>query len=106
MAKNKTQRASGTNADAVVTFTNSSTSKLGYLGGRVIWSYSADPTGGRLTVVAGATTLLDVDIPKGGPGFLDIDGFDPPAGSTDNVVATLYAGGSGIVGKLNVAMKA
>ena len=68
--------------------------------GCVYWSYSADPTGGRLTI-AGGGFGFDVDITTGGPGFIP---FSIPQHATDDnpIIITLYAGGAGIVGKLNI----
>lgn len=70
------------------------------LAGCILWSYSAAPTGGRLTV-AGGGFGIDVDIIAGGPGFIP---FTIPQHATgDNaIVITLAAGGAGIVGKLNL----
>ena len=68
--------------------------------GSIYWSYSADPTGGRLTI-AGGGFGFDVDITVGGPGFIP---FYVPQHATNNtaIVITLAAGGAGIVGKLNL----
>lgn len=74
-------------------------------------SYSAAPTGGRLTVVAGSTTLFDVDITAAGPTTFLFDADCPlyqnVIGSTyentgEDVVVTLYSGAGAVVGKLNV----
>lgn len=70
------------------------------IAGSIVWSYSADPTDGRLTV-AGGGFGLDIDITVGGPGFIPF--YVPEHASDDtNIVITLAAGGAGIVGKLNV----
>jgi len=68
--------------------------------GSVVWSYSADPTGGRLTITGGGFAF-DVDITTGGPGFIP---FTIPAHSVDDnpLVFTLAAAGGVIVGKLNI----
>lgn len=83
------------NAAAVVTLT---TPRYLYW---VAWSYSAAPTGGKLTIAIGATTKLEVDIIAGGPGFIR---FEPPltneGAGTSNVVITLAAGGGTVVGKV------
>lgn len=67
------------------------------------WSYSAAPTAGRLTVVDGATTVVDVDIAATGQGALPL----PPGGivGTTNqaMVVTLAAAGAAVVGKLATA---
>lgn len=74
--------------------------KRGRMAGTIVYSYSAAPTGGRLTM-AGGGFGLDVDIVAGGPGVIP---FHVPIHATDdaNVVLTLSAGGAGIVGKLNI----
>lgn len=66
---------------------------------RVIWSYSATPTGGRLTVADGGTTIFDVDITAGGPGSLPLCLLASSVNAA--LVVTLAAGGAGIVGKVN-----
>lgn len=68
--------------------------------GSIVWSYSAAPTNGRLTITGGGFGL-DVDITAGGPGFIP---FNYPQHGIDdtNVIITLYDGGAGITGKLNV----
>lgn len=65
----------------------------------IVWSYSGAPTGGRLTITDGGTTVLDIDITAGGPGDLA-----PQLRGEINsaMVVTLAAGGAGITGKLNV----
>ena len=94
----KTATATGTNT--AVTITLSATSgQRHYLGG-ILWSYSADPTGGRLTSTGLDGDELDLDIPIGGPGPV---GLPPLQGSVGTeVTVTLAAGGSGIAGKLSV----
>jgi hypothetical protein len=88
---------SGNNAAAII--------PIGGTGARkemcmVCWSYNAVPTGGRLTIMGGGFNF-DVDITSGGPGFIP---FNPPVHATDNanIVVTLYAGGVGVIGKLNL----
>ena len=70
------------------------------IAGAIVWSYSAAPTGGRLTV-AGGGFGIDIDIIAGGPGFVP---FNIPQHATDDnpVVITLAAGGGVVVGKLNL----
>ncbi len=69
------------------------------------WSYSAAPTGGRLTVQDGATTILDFSITAAGPRSLPSGG--PPArlglkGSLNTAMTvTLAAGGAAVSGKVN-----
>lgn len=62
------------------------------------WSYDAAPTGGKLTIKSGTTTISEVDITAAGPGFLPLDGFVSTRGEL--LSATLAAGGSGISGKV------
>lgn len=65
------------------------------------WSYSADPTGGKLTVENGVgTTVFEVDITKGDPGALFFP--DLPMSVNTALIVTLAAGGAGVLGKLNV----
>lgn len=73
----------------------------------IVWSYSgaAYTTGGKLTVTIGGTTIIDVDIYNAGPGQLDFSNapvYKSPLKHNESMVITLSAGGSGIVGKLNV----
>ena len=65
---------------------------------KITWSYSAAPTGGKLTVT-GYGTSLEVDITAGGPGSLDL--YYVTATNTA-LVATLSSGGGAIVGKVNM----
>lgn len=63
------------------------------------WSYSGDPTTGRLTVSIASVDKFDVDITMDGPsGF----GIELVGGVNEAIVITLAAGGADIVGKLNV----
>src|SRR5574343_1981113 len=67
----------------------------------VEWSYDADPTGGSLKVENGAgTTVFQVAITKGGPGYIK---FEPPIVGSNNtaVVVTLASGAGAVVGKVN-----
>lgn len=67
----------------------------------VAWSYSDDPTGGRLYVHNNAGTVyFDITITSGGPGFIP---FTPEmSGVGSALYVTLAAGGAGISGKVNV----
>jgi len=86
--------------NAAVTITLPTARGRHEIAGCIYWSYSADPTGGRLTIMGGGFGF-DVDITVGGPGFIP---FSIPQHATDNVpiVITLHAGGAGIIGKLNL----
>jgi hypothetical protein len=92
--------ASGTNANAVVTLA-ARTDGQGWAIDGFAWSYSGDPTGGRVTLAAGAVTFLDLDVTAKGPGVVS---FNRPLRTPANtaLTATLSAGGSGVVGKLNL----
>lgn len=70
---------------------------------RIDWSYAAAPTNGRLTVVAGTTTLLDIDITSGGHGYYDLkfpDLLHNDFTKNEQVVITLAS--ASVVGKLTV----
>lgn len=69
---------------------------------RVDWSYSAAPTGGRLTIASGAQATYDLDIAAAGPGVVDFSrgGFKGLAATS--LVVTLAGGGGAVVGKLNI----
>lgn len=85
------------NTAAVVTLTAQAERRHVIQG--VAWSYSAIPTGGRLSFSDGGTTDWDVDITAAGPG-----GFSLPfiGGVNAEVVVTLAAGGGSVTGKLNL----
>ena len=67
------------------------------------WSYSGAPTGGTVTVVVNAVTILQLDIAAAGPGFVEL----PPGGLEcalgQSAVITLTAAGAAVVGRLNVS---
>ena len=67
----------------------------------IAWSYDAVPVGGNITIVMNGSTVFDLDITQGGPGFFP---FDPPKRCAvgDAVSVTLAAGGAGIQGKVSV----
>jgi parallel beta-helix repeat protein len=79
---------------------NSPEPARGVLQGAVMWSYSGDPTTGRLTIMGGGFGL-DYDIIVGGPDFVP---FYAPikAANSFPILITLHAGGAGIIGKLNL----
>jgi hypothetical protein len=90
----------GTNANVVVTL--AATAGIYHILPAILFSYSDTPTGGRLTVEDGAANIvMDLDITAKGAGRVP---FVPALRSTVNtaLIITLYAGGVGIVGKLNV----
>lgn len=66
-------------------------------------SYNAAPTGGLLTVVVNAVTIVQLDIAAAGPTAIPL----PPGGlecaAGQNVVITLAAAGAAVAGRVNVA---
>jgi hypothetical protein len=86
-----------TNAAAVVTLAAPTRGRKAVA--YVVWSYSAAPTGGRLTMASGADTFFDIDITAAGPGALKP--VPLPGEDATSIVVTLAAGGGGVVGKLN-----
>jgi len=70
--------------------------------GLVVWSYDLLTVAGTLTIEdGGGTTVLKIDIPESGPGFLP---FNPGLMGTANtaMIITLAAGGAGVSGIINV----
>ena len=68
---------------------------------QLIWSYSATPTGGKVTITGTKGDDYDWDITASGPGPAN---FPPLAGDINTaMVITLAAGSGAVVGKLNVA---
>lgn len=63
------------------------------------WSYSAAPTGGRLSITDDGNSIFDVDITAAGPGGFQIC---LPGTAGKDMVVTLAGGGGAIVGKLNL----
>lgn len=63
------------------------------------WSYTAAPTGGKLTVAVNSVTVKEVDITAAGPGGYNLLVL---GGNNQAVVITLAAPGGAVVGKLNV----
>jgi hypothetical protein len=89
-----------TNTNAVITYAAAGAGQVNVISG-VAWSYSAAPTGGRLKIEDGSGNIVfDIDITAAGPGFIP---FRPPKKGTANtaLILTLYAGGSGVQGKVN-----
>lgn len=86
--------------DAVVTLTADSTA-FWVISTGVIWSYSAAPTGGRLTVAINSVVIIDIDITAAGPGFLPLPEIRTPL-INQGVVVTLYSGGGSVVGKVSL----
>lgn len=92
------QNVPSSNTNAVVTLAAPGSGKRWAFTG-LYWSYSGgDPTGGRMLLTVGGVTILDIDITSKGPGF-----FPTPihqGGDNEAVALTLYAGGSGVSGKV------
>lgn len=68
------------------------------------WSYDAGGTlsTGRLSVQSpSGTYLFDIDITSNGAGFIPMSGSCLKGASGQDLIITLAAGGSGVVGKLN-----
>ncbi len=64
-------------------------------------SYGATPTGGRLLVAVGGTTVFSTDITAAGPGPRNPYWVFP---ADVAVVFTVLAGGAGIISRLNVTV--
>lgn len=65
---------------------------------KLVWSYSAAPTGGGITVSGGAVTL-DIDVTAAGPGSLSINYL---CAVNTAMVVTIKAGSGTVVGKLYI----
>lgn len=65
----------------------------------ISWSYSADPTAGRLTVEIAGTVVWEVDVTVGGPGHVEFTG--PLYGAKNQAVVVTLANGS-VTQKVNV----
>jgi hypothetical protein len=65
-------------------------------------SYSAAPTGGKLTITDAGVTIFEVDILLGGPTTIHF--FTPKKQAAVNtaLVVTLASGAGAVVGKVNV----
>lgn len=97
-----TNYATATNAAATVTYA-AVAGQSNIISG-IMFSYSATPTAGSITVTDGATTVLSADIISGGAGFIPFDA--PVRGSTNTpLTITLSAGGTGVIGKVSVFSK-
>jgi len=92
---------SGTNADGVLTKSAPGSGLRYAFGGMITWSYSGTPTGGRIVLTVGGVTLYDFDITASGPGFMPLPIHK--GGDNEAVVLTIYAGGSGVVGKAGLS---
>lgn len=70
----------------------------------VEYSYGTTPTGGKLTIASGSTTLKEVDVPAAVEGQLQ---FWPGIHGSINetLVVTLAAGGGAVQAKLNITYR-
>jgi hypothetical protein len=100
VVSDSTDVATATNAAAAITYGAAGAGARHAISG-LCWSYSGPPTGGGLIVTDGGTTVFTIDITSAGAGFIPFDPFKLFAVNTD-VVVTLAAGGSGVVGKVSV----
>lgn len=89
--------ATGTNA--LVTIVLAADPGLNHRIASLSWSYSADPTGGAISIFDGGNLVYQLDVTTSGPGFVPVN-LKFSAGAA--VTVSLAAGGSAIVGKLNV----
>jgi hypothetical protein len=89
------------NANATVTY--AAVANRSHVIDGIFWSYTGGTlTTGRVTVTVGGTTVFDTDITAVGPGY---QGFNSGMRSqpNQNMVITLYAGGTAVVGKLVIS---
>lgn len=98
----ETQSATGS-AGAAATLTKSAPgSGKRYAFAGIVWSYSAAPTGGALTVTIGGRTLMTFDITSAGPGFIPTPIYK--GGDNEALVVTLAAPGGAVIGKVGLVM--
>ena len=71
----------------------------------ITWSYSAAPTGGKLTVALGGVSYLEVDITAGGPGQLQFDHPLYTGTKNEALLITLASGGGAVVGKVSARIR-
>lgn len=89
----KRLRAQQTNAAAVVTIDEGPGNKCHL--SRIIWSYSATPTNGRVTIAVDGTTVGTWAITVAGPAPLGVN-----VRASRPITVTLAAGGGGVVGDI------
>lgn len=93
------------NTNAVVTLAAPADANARHAIAWVSVSYSAAPTGGRITITDGGVTVFDLDITAAGEHLLDIP-VPMEFGLGNAVVLTLAAAGAAVTGKLNVGVYA
>jgi len=89
------------NTAAVVTLAAGAAGVSNVLG-MVVWSYDLLTVAGTLVIEdGGGTTVLKIDIPESGPGFIK---WEPGLAGTaaTAMIVTLAAGGAGVSGIVNV----
>jgi len=92
---------SNANAPATITYAANATQSHA-IDGHILFGYSGDPTAtGLLTITTGANTVT-VPVSKGGAGFIPFAG---KGAVNTSLVVSLSAGGSGIIGYVNVIGK-
>lgn len=64
-------------------------------------SYSAAPTGGRVTVSDGGTVVFEVDVTAAGPVSVPLPGGGLQGTANTAMTVTLAAGGAAVIGKVN-----
>lgn len=75
-----------------------------YIGG-IVWSYSGNPTGGRITVIDNANnTVLDEDVATSGPQQVRFPSPMCLAGGTTDGAVILAAGGNNVTGKVHATI--
>lgn len=66
-------------------------------------SYSAAPTGGKITVADGASTILELDVTAGGPLSVPLPAGGLKGSVNTAMTVTLAAAGAGVIGKVNTS---
>lgn len=94
--------ATGNNANAVISVAGIAGKSVRLATLRC--SYSAAPTGGRVTISDGTTTM-DFDIPGAGPFDLGEEVGETVWAVGATLTITLFAGGVGITGKINASAR-
>ena len=91
-------------AGAAVSITLAADPLIRYILRALNVSYSAAPTGGRISVTDGGTTVLDMDITAAGPLSIYLgEGGIQGIGKNRAMVATLAAPGGAVIGKVSLA---
>lgn len=92
--------ASGLNANAVITYSGIANSQHVIAG--LAWSYSNTPVNGALDMQDGSGNhVFSIDITEAGAGFFPFTPAGQRGTAGADLIVTLAAAGSGIVGKVN-----